>query len=47
VGGDYYRIVSVENGKCLDVTEQGNQDGARIQLWDYANQANQQWRLRR
>ena len=39
IGSDYYRIVSVDNGKCLD--------GANIQLWDYANQANQQWRLRR
>ena len=47
VGGDYYRIVSADNGKRLDVTEQGKQDGANIQLWDYANQANQQWRLRR
>ena len=46
-GGDYYRIVSVDNGKCLDVTEQGRQDGANVQLWAYANQSNQQWRLRR
>jgi hypothetical protein len=47
VGGDYYRIVSVDTGKCLGVTEQGKQDGASIQLWSYANHANQQWRLRR
>ncbi|MBK6797365.1 MAG: RICIN domain-containing protein [Acidobacteria bacterium] len=46
-GGDYYRIVSVDNGKCLDVTENGRQDGANIQLWDYASQANQQWRFKR
>jgi hypothetical protein len=39
--------VSVDNGKCLDVTERGKQDGAPIQLWNYANQSNQQWRLRR
>jgi hypothetical protein len=47
VSDDYYRIISVDNGKCLDVTEQGKQNGASIQLWDYANQANQQWRLKR
>ena len=46
-GGDYYRIVSVDNGKVLDVTQAGKENGANIQLWDYANQANQQWRLRR
>jgi hypothetical protein len=38
--------VSVDNGKCLDVTEQGKQDGANVQLWAYAKQANQQWRLK-
>jgi hypothetical protein len=47
VGGDYYRIVSVDNGKCLDVTQQGKENGANIQLWAYADQANQQWRLKR
>jgi Ricin-type beta-trefoil lectin domain-like len=47
VGSDYYRIVSVDNGKCLDVTAQGKENGANIQLWDYANQPNQQWRFKR
>ena len=43
--GDFLRLLG--NGKCLDGTQQGKQDGANIQLWDYANQANQQWRLKR
>jgi hypothetical protein len=36
--------VGVGHGKGRDVTEQGNQNSARIQFWDYANQ---QWRLNR
>jgi hypothetical protein len=40
-------IMNRHSNKALDVTERSNQDGANIQLWDYANQANQQWRLRR
>ena len=47
VGGDFYQIVSVDNGKVLDVTEAGKENGASIHLWDYVNKANQQWRLRR
>jgi Ricin-type beta-trefoil lectin domain-like len=30
VGSDYYRIVSVDNGKRLDVTAQGKENGADI-----------------
>ena len=33
-GGDYYRIVIVDNGKCLDVSNQSKANGATIQLWD-------------
>jgi DUF3011 family protein/ricin-type beta-trefoil lectin protein len=40
-------IMNRHSDKALDVTEQGMQDGANVQLWAYANQANQQWRLRR
>jgi ricin-type beta-trefoil lectin protein len=33
VGDNYYRIVSVDNGKCLDVAGAGNQNGANVHLW--------------
>jgi hypothetical protein len=42
VGDNYYRIVSVDNGKCLDVAGAGRQNGANVHLWDYVSHTNQQ-----
>jgi Protein of unknown function (DUF3011)/Ricin-type beta-trefoil lectin domain-like len=36
-------IMNRHSDKALDVTEQGMQDGANIQQWRYADQANQNW----
>ncbi len=36
-------IMNRHSDKALDVTEQGMQDGANIQQWSYADQANQNW----
>jgi Protein of unknown function (DUF3011)/Ricin-type beta-trefoil lectin domain len=36
-------IMNRHSDKALDVTEQGMQDGANIQQWRYADQANQDW----
>ena len=36
-------IMNRHSDKALDVTEQGMQDGANIQQWGYADQANQNW----
>jgi hypothetical protein len=36
-------IMNRRSDKALDVTGQGTQDGANIQQWGYADQANQNW----
>lgn len=36
-------IINRESNKGLDVSDQSRQDGANIQQWDYAGQANQNW----
>jgi hypothetical protein len=36
-------IMNRNSDKALDVTGQGMQDGANIQQWSYADQANQNW----
>lgn len=38
-------IMNRHSDKALDVTEQGMQDGANIQQWSYAEQANQNWEI--
>ncbi len=47
VDGDaYYRLVSVQSGKVLDVNSFSTADGTRIQQWTDQNTANQQWKLK-
>ncbi|MFD3517351.1 RICIN domain-containing protein [Streptomyces sp. NPDC058657] len=47
VDGDaYYRLVSVQSGKVLDVNGFSTADGTRIQQWTDQNTANQQWKLK-
>lgn len=36
-------IMNRHSDKAMDVTEQGLQDGANIQQWSFADQANQNW----
>lgn len=36
-------IMNRHSDKALDVTEQGMQDGANVQQWSFADQANQNW----
>src|SRR5436305_343272 len=38
-----YEIVSVNSGRCLDVTDWSTANGARIQQWGCQGGANQQW----
>ena len=40
-----YELVSVNSGKCLDVTDWSAANGTRMQQWTCHGGANQQWRL--
>mgnify|MGYP000869568368 CR=1 FL=1 len=40
-----YELVSVNSGKCLDVTDWSADNGTRLQQWTCHGGANQQWRL--
>jgi hypothetical protein len=40
-----YELVSVNSGKCLDVTDWSTANGARIQQWTCHGGGNQQWQL--
>jgi hypothetical protein len=42
-GGNTY--VGQQSGRCLDVTGQSQDNGAKIQLWDCNGQSNQKWTL--
>ena len=42
----YYRLVSVNSGKVLDVNGYSTAAGTRIQQWTDQNTPNQQWKLK-
>jgi hypothetical protein len=41
----YFRIVSVQSGKVLDVAGESTEQGARVIEWDWHNGPNQQWAM--
>lgn len=42
---NYYRIVSLNSGKCLDVSGGSSQNGTSVILWDCHSGDNQKWLL--
>lgn len=42
---DEFYIIAAPNGKVLEVADYNTENGAAIQLWDYAGQPWQQWRF--
>lgn len=42
--GEFY-IIAAPNGKVLEVADYNTENGAAIQLWDYAGQPWQQWQF--
>jgi hypothetical protein len=36
-------VTGVASGRCLDVSQNGTANGARVQLWDCTGGANQSW----
>ncbi|MGQ1787400.1 RICIN domain-containing protein [Saccharicrinis sp. GN24d3] len=41
----YYKIISKNSGKALDVSGISHDDGANIYQWEYVGQENQQWSI--
>ncbi len=44
-GGSGGRLVGQQSGRCLDVANVSQANGAKVQIWDCNGQSNQQWRF--
>ncbi|MBQ7859789.1 MAG: RICIN domain-containing protein, partial [Faecalibacterium sp.] len=42
---DEFYVIAAPNGKVLEVADYNMDNGAAIQLWDYAGQPWQQWKF--
>jgi hypothetical protein len=45
ISSSIYKLINVNSGKALDVTQSGTVNGANVQIWNNNNSAAQQWRL--
>lgn len=43
--GNYYAIININSGKCLEVRDWAQYNGAQVTQWDCHYGANQQWLL--
>ncbi|MDQ2841361.1 MAG: RICIN domain-containing protein [Acidobacteriota bacterium] len=43
IGNGYYKIISVQSGRVLDVQGASTADGAPVQIYDWLGTLNQQW----
>ena len=41
----YFKIVNAKSGKCLDVVNMSEDDGAAIQIWENVEADNQEWKF--